>query len=172
MRSTFAGLLLAASALFGAAGALAADTDADALRQAQDRAEIQALMWRYVRALDTLNPDAYASVFTENGQFGAGENATRGRGALREMVVGLKEGRDAREADGAASASMYHVITNAHVEFVDENRARYHSYWMTVFGAAGQDTPPRVAAAGRGIDELVRVDGHWLIESRNVAPQD
>jgi hypothetical protein len=43
---------------------------------------------------------------------------------------------------------------------------------MTVFGAAGQETPPRVAAAGRGIDELVRVNGEWLIESRNVAPQD
>jgi hypothetical protein len=41
-----------------------------------------------------------------------------------------------------------------------------------VFGAAGEDTPLRVAAAGRGVDELVRVDGEWLIESRNVAPQD
>jgi uncharacterized protein (TIGR02246 family) len=173
IRSTLVGFGLTAAALLGTSGALAADADADALRQAQDRAEIQALMWRYVRALDTLNPDAYASVFTENGQFGAGANATRGRAALREMVTGMKEGRAAREADGAApSPSMYHVISNAHVEFLGEDRARYHSYWMTVFGAAGQDTPPRVAAAGRGIDELVRVDGHWLIESRNVAPQD
>jgi hypothetical protein len=42
---------------------------------------------------------------------------------------------------------------------------------MTVFGAAGPETPSRVAAAGRGVDELVRVNGQWLIKNRNVAPQ-
>jgi hypothetical protein len=42
---------------------------------------------------------------------------------------------------------------------------------MTVFGAAGADSPPRVAAAGRGVVELVRVNGQWLIRNRNVAPQ-
>jgi hypothetical protein len=50
------------------------------------------------------------------------------------------------------------------------NEARYDSYWMTVFAAVG-DTPVRVAAAGRGVDQLVRVNGHWLIKNRNVAPQ-
>jgi uncharacterized protein (TIGR02246 family) len=153
-------------------GSVFAD-DADILREARDRAEIQALMWRYVRALDTLDGDAYAAVFTEDGQFGAGENATKGRDALRQMVAGLASGRAAREAAGEPpSPPMYHVITNSHIEFAGEDEARYHSYWMTVFGAAGQDTPPRVAAAGRGIDELVRVNGRWLIRSRNVAPQD
>jgi hypothetical protein len=42
---------------------------------------------------------------------------------------------------------------------------------MTVFGANGPDTPPRVAAAGRGVDQLIRVNGQWLIQNRNVAPQ-
>jgi hypothetical protein len=32
--------------------------------------------------------------------------------------------------------------------------------------------PVRVAAAGREVDEIVRVNGHWLIESRDVAPPD
>lgn len=147
--------------------------DADVLREANDRAEIQELMWRYVRALDTLDAAAYAQVFTEDGVFGSGANATEGREALRKMVNDLKQGRVEREARGeAGSPPMYHVITNSHIEFVDADHARYHSYWMTVFGAAGADSPPRVAAAGRGIDELVRVDGQWLIETRNVAPQD
>jgi len=167
----FFGYVLTAASVLASTASWA--DDGDMLRQTQDRAEIQGLMWRYVRALDTLDADAYARVFTENGQFGTGENATRGRAALREMVMGLKQGREAREADGGApSPAMHHVITNAHIEFLGRDRARYHSYWMTVFGAAGQDTPPRVAAAGRGVDELVRVDGQWLIESRNVAPQD
>jgi uncharacterized protein (TIGR02246 family) len=156
---------------FGVAGtALAAD--ADVLREAQDRAEIQALMWRYVRALDTLDGDAYASVFTEDGTFGSGQNAASGRPALKKMIEDLKKNRAERAAGGEAIAPMYHVITNAHVEFTGKDTARYHSYWMTVFGATEQGGAPRVAAAGRGIDELVRVDGQWLIKSRNVAPQE
>jgi hypothetical protein len=89
------------------------------------------------------------------------------------MVAGMRTGREQREARGEPpSAPMYHVIANSHLEFLDQDRARFHSYWMTVFGAAGQGTTPRVAAAGRGVDELRRVDGRWLIASRNVAPQD
>jgi hypothetical protein len=149
-----------------------AATDADVLQEAKDRAEIEALMWRYVRALDTYDEDAYASVFAENGQFGTGPNATKGRAALTQMVVGLERARDERVAAGQPATPMYHVIANSFIEFPAPDRARLHSYWMTVFGAAGQETPPRVAAAGRGIDELVRVNGEWLIESRNVAPQD
>lgn len=171
IRAMLLGYVLAALSVLTSTASLA--DDAAMLRQAQDRAEIQALMWRYVRALDTLDADAYARVFTENGQFGAAENATQGRAALREMIKGLEAGRAEREAEsGESSPPMHHVITNAHIEFLGENRARYHSYWMTVFGAQGQSTPPRVAAAGRGVDELVRVDGEWLIESRNVAPDN
>jgi hypothetical protein len=43
---------------------------------------------------------------------------------------------------------------------------------LTVFAAGGKDVPPAVAAAGRGVDDLVRVKGKWLIKLRNVAPQD
>ena len=32
--------------------------------------------------------------------------------------------------------------------------------------------PPRVASAGRGVDELVRVNGKWLIKLRKVTPSD
>lgn len=163
---------LAAFAAFALWTGAAIAADDDVLREARDRAEIEALMWRYVRALDTFDEDAYASVFTEDGQFGSGPDATRGRTALSEMVADLERARTEREAAGAPSMPMYHVITNQHIEFVDENNARFHSYWMTVFGAAGESTAPRVAAAGRGIDELVRIDGRWLIKSRNVAPQD
>ncbi len=46
------------------------------------------------------------------------------------------------------------------------------AYWMTVFGAGAQNAPPRIAAAGREVDELVRVDGHWLIKLRDVSPKD
>jgi len=142
-------------------------------REARDRAEIDALMWRYVRALDTLNADAYVAVYTPDGQFGSGPTAPKGHDALKKMIADLKQGQVDREAkSGAQSAPMYHVITNPYVEFVDKDHVRYHAYWMTVFGAAGESTPLRVAAAGREYDELVRVNGRWLIKLRDVAPKD
>ena len=161
-------LALAASMLV-ASGTSFAD-DSAAVREA-DRAAIEALMWRYVRALDTMDADGYAAVFTMDGTFGSGSTQRKGRADLKAMVADLKKGRDERAAAGTPSAPMYHVIANHQVTFTGADTARYDSYWMTVFGAAGPETPPRVAAAGRGVDELVRVNGQWLIKNRNVAPQ-
>ncbi len=50
-----------------------------AAREARDRADIEALMWRYARALDTRKADAYAAAYTPDGQFVADGNATKGR---------------------------------------------------------------------------------------------
>ena len=47
-----------------------------------------------------------------------------------------------------------------------------HSYWITLFPAAGPQTPVRVGATGRAEDQLVRVDGKWLIKVRNVGLTD
>ncbi len=165
-RVMFAG----AVALAFAQAAFAADTRSPA-EDASDRAAIEALMWRYVRALDSLDPAAYASVFTEDGTFGSGSQQRKGRADLQQMVADLKKGRADREAAGQKNPAMYHVITNDSIEFVGPNEARYYSYWMTVFGALGTETPTRVAAAGQGLDQLVRVNGQWLIKNRNVAPQ-
>jgi hypothetical protein len=49
---------------------------------------------------------------------------------------------------------------------------RIDGYYITAVAGAGADTPARVAAVGRSVDELERVDGKWLIRSRNVAPMD
>src|SRR5690606_4091764 len=152
--------LLVYFALAAAAAGLSGAALAEDAARAQDRAEIEALMWRYARALDTFDPDAYAAVYTEDGEFKAGGNATKGREALRQMIAGLAQNRD------ESSPPMYHMTTDSYIEFIDESTARHHTYWLTVFGAAGQGQAPRVAAAGRGVDELVKVDGKWLIKSR------
>jgi uncharacterized protein (TIGR02246 family) len=169
MRRLTTGLAVAILALGAQSGVLA--DDAAVLREAQDRAAIEALMWRYVRALDSMDADGYAAVFTEDGTFGSGSTQRKGRADLKAMVADLKKGRDERAAAGTPSPAMYHVIANHQVTFTAPNEARYDSYWMTVFGANGPETPVRVAAAGRGVDQLVRVNGQWLIKNRNVAPQ-
>ncbi|HEU4619593.1 MAG TPA: nuclear transport factor 2 family protein [Gammaproteobacteria bacterium] len=173
MRTAVFALLGTAALASGFGGAAASADDTAILREAKDRAEIEALMWKYVRALDSFDEESYASVFTEDGQFGVGQNAEKGRPALKKMIADLKKGRADREAAGQSkSPPMYHMITNHSIEFVDQDHARYHGYWLTVFGAAGENGMTRVAAAGQEVDDLVRVDGKWLIKLRNVAAQE
>lgn len=153
---------------FAAPGAASA-SDADILREAQDRASIEKLMWGYVRAIDGFNPQAYVDVFTPDGSFGR----TQGSEALRKMVVDLKKSQDDRRAKGEQILAMHHIMSNQTIEFVDKDHARVYYYWMTVFGGAAGVTPvPRVAAVGRGVDDVVRVGDKWLIKTRNVAPTD
>jgi hypothetical protein len=155
----------------------ASASDADLLRESQDRAEIQGLMWRYVRALDSSDEEGYAKVYTPDGQFVSGANIVKGYDALKKMITDLKKARAEREAKGEPkSPPMHHVITNAHVEFADKDHAKYYSYWMTAFAGGPRNTSgapaPRIAAVGRAVDELVRVNGKWLIKHRNVSPTD
>jgi hypothetical protein len=156
---------------FGATMSAAA-TDADFTRESQDRVLINELMWKYVRALDSMNESAYVEVFTPDGEFSTGKTSTKGREALRKMVADLKKTRAEREAKGEKQAAMHHVIANSYIEFVDKDHARFHSYWMTAFAGSPGGATPRIAAVGRGVDDLVRVNGKWLIQTRNVAPQD
>lgn len=140
--------------------------------QAADREAINELMWHYARALDSLDADAYVATYTEDGQFGVGESATKGHDALRKMIAGFVENRKKREAEGNPAGAMFHMTADSWIEFVDATHARHHSYWMTVFGSAKRGEAPRVAAVGRGVDHLVKVNGKWLIQVRDVAPKD
>ncbi len=149
-----------------------AAADGDAVQEAKDRAEIEALMWRYARALDRFDADAYVAAYTPDGEFQAGGNPTKGTAALRKMIEDLKTNRAEREKAGTPQAPMYHMEMNTYVEFIGKDRARHHSYWQTVFGAVGRGGQPRVAAAGHGVDDLVKVNGKWLIKVRNVSPGD
>jgi len=171
MRNVVIGFV--AGALITAAGmSFTTSAAGTAEQQMQDRAEIEALMWKYTRSLDGYDPDGYASVYTTDGQFGTGANATKGHDALRKMVADLKQRRAENEAKGQKQPAMYHMTMNEQLEFIDNDHARINAYWQTVFGALGQDTPVRVAAAGRSVDDLVRLNGKWLIKTRNVTPQD
>lgn len=142
-------------------------------REARDRAEIEALMWRYTRALDTGDGTAYAAAYTVDGQFSAGGNATTGREALKQMVDALGTQQAAAQAKGEpARPPLYHMEANSWIEFIDENHARHHAYYLTARAAGGQNAPPQVVSVGRSVDQLERVDGKWLIKVRDVAPRD
>jgi len=129
-------------------------------QSAADREAIHTLMWRYALAFETLDPDAYVSLFADDGRFGE----TQGHDALRTMIENLKQSR-------VDSPREYLLMTDAWIEFIDETHARHHHYWMTIFEPAEQGASPDVSAVGRGVDDLVKIDGEWLIQTR-LAPQE
>jgi hypothetical protein len=81
----------------------------NAAQEAKDRAEIEELMWRYTRALDTGDGAAYAATYTPDGQFVAGGNATKGHAALKKMVDGVRDQQQAAKAKGEARPPLYHM---------------------------------------------------------------
>lgn len=142
--------------------------EANPAQEAADRAEIEQLMWNYVRAIDGFQPEAYAATFTEDGTF----LDIKGRAGLSQMVADMKKSQDDRRAKGETIPPMYHVMANQNIEFTGRDTARVHYYWQTMFaGNSAAAQPPRIAAGGRGVDDVVRVNGKWLIKKRDVAPQ-
>ena len=135
--------------------------------RAQDRVEIENLMWEYIQALDSHDAEAFAAKFTTDGQFGRGDSASKGREALKKMVIDAwaKMAADTKEGD-KKKPHMYHIATNQHIVFIDEEHARYYAYWMGVLETG------EIVSAGREVNELVRVDGRWMISFRDVAPDD
>lgn len=162
------GLVLGAGVVF-----TASKSDSDVLREVRDRAEIEDLMWRYARALDTNDAEAYASAYAPDGQFSAGPNPTRGRDALRKMIADLRQRQVGAQAKGEPKRPpMYHMSANERIQFTDKDHARIEAYYITAIAAGGAAAPLRVVGVGRSVDDVVRLNGQWLIMSRNVSPQD
>lgn len=151
------------------AGPAAAPAPAAQVGTDEDRAAIARLMWNYDRSLDNYDADAYVANFTPDGAFGQ----TKGREALHKMITDLVAGQETRRKAGTPIGKMHHFTMNQFLEFTGPTTARYHYYHQTVFGtggAVGSATAPTIAAAGQGVDDLVKVDGKWYIKYRNVAP--
>jgi uncharacterized protein (TIGR02246 family) len=151
---------------FALTTAAAAPDDA-AVQKLLDRAEIEALVTRYVTGLDTLDADLYAGVFAEDAVFELpGGVVHRGRAAIRKIVTDLQDSRARNQAAGTASPGLYHVMANTAIEVVDATNARHQSYAQTVRAAEGGQFV--VGFMGRYDDELVKRDGRWYIQTRKL----
>src|SRR5690606_12274309 len=100
--------------------AAAARADDAAVRKLLDKAEIEALVVRYVTALDTLDADAYPGVFTEDAEFDVSGTGYKGRAAIRKIVTDSQASRARNEAAGTPSPKLYHVMSNTSIEVIDE----------------------------------------------------
>lgn len=132
--------------------------------EVRDRAMIEDTMARYMYALDTADADAYAAVYAEDGEFVAGDFTEKGRDALRQYVVELRERWGLPE--GRHWGRTRHIFYNFTVD-VDGDTAQGQSYWQTLVPDP-EGGPWRILATGVSEDSFVKVDGEWLIQRRVV----
>ena len=132
----------------------------------QDRIAVEDVMARYVWAVDSLDADGYVAVFTEDAVIDSNGSISKGHEEIRRIVTNLIRRRDDNRAKGVRTANLYHVVSNVRITFPKANEAVHQSYWQTV----RRDADGRMVAAamGRSVDQLVRRNGKWLIQSRKL----
>jgi uncharacterized protein (TIGR02246 family) len=125
------------------------------LQRLEDRDAIHQLFVDYGRYLDSGNIDAYADLFTEDGEVMLGPmGRTQGRENIRALMAKVLDGRV-----GAA----YHVISSPAV-VLDGDEATSEVMWTVLQRDA--EGKPKLTSTGRHVDRLRRVDGAWRIAER------
>ena len=155
-------------------GALALSVATPAMAQpdyaptyAQDRAEIEDLMSRYLFAIDYFDWDAYVATFAPDGELEFASGVSHGREAIRTAVTNFSQGigRFYHTEDGAM-AKLRHVTLQSVVR-IEGDRAWARTLWVEMANHGPEDTM-KMGTYGLYEDEFVRLDGHWLIQRRNV----
>ena len=127
-------------------------------QEISDRLEIQALMVRYARAIDTQDyalldtcfvPDAHVD-YTQSGGT---------KGPYPEVRAWLEKAL-------APFATMMHLIGNTTIEF-DGDKASSRTYVINPMGFPNPDGTLHMFTVGaHSVDKLVRTDVGWLIAER------
>jgi hypothetical protein len=134
---------------------------------AQDRAEIEDLMARYLFAIDYFDWDAYVATFTEDGELEFASGSFKGRDVIRETVVRFSEGigRFYHTEDGEP-ALLRHVVLQTAIR-VEGDRGWGRSLWLEMANN-GPGDEMKMGTYGIYEDEFARVGGRWLIAKRRV----
>lgn len=134
---------------------------------AQDRAEIENLMARYLFAMDWNDFEAYAEMFTEDGELDYASGNAKGREAILETVRAFKDriGKHYVDAEGKP-AKLRHVVAQTVIR-VEGDRAWSTAMWYEMAND-GEGGKPRIGTFGTYEDELRRVDGMWMFARRRI----
>ena len=157
-RGWLVGIALVLAPVAGAAAAPARHS------YAEDRAEIQDLMARYLFALDWSDADAYAATFTPDGEIVWARGTVKGRAALAGLAADFHKQMVARY--GGPGVTLRHFITHSAIT-VKGDHAYAVSAWFEM-DSAGPNNSARMGTFGTYRDELVRSDGHWRFTRREV----
>jgi hypothetical protein len=135
---------------------------------AQDRAEIEDLMSRYLYAFDWQDAEAYAATFAKDGVLEFAGGTERGHEELKTVMrdMAVREKAKAEASFPPRRHRVRHYVTNLVLE-VDGDTARSTSYWWE-FNNDARAGRPYLGTYGHYEDELVRVDGRWLFARRKI----
>ena len=159
--------LALAGALLAAGTHAAAKQPDYAPTYAQDRAEIEDLMARYLFAIDYFDWDAYVETFAPDGELEFASGTSKGREAIRQAVTSFSKriGEFYHTADGKP-AKLRHVILQSSIR-VEGDKAWARSLWLEMANH-GPGDEPKIGTYGLYEDEFRKIDGRWLIARRNV----
>jgi uncharacterized protein (TIGR02246 family) len=132
----------------------------------EDRIAVEDVMARYVWAVDSLDPEGYVAVFTEDAIIDSNGSISKGHEEIRKIVTSLIQRRDDNKAKGLPTSNLYHVISSVRIAFPKPGEALHQSYWQTV--RRDKDGKMTAAAMGRSEDRLVKRNGKWLIQWRKL----
>jgi ketosteroid isomerase-like protein len=130
---------------------------------ADDRAEIEDLMARYLFALDFFDADAYAECFAEDGVLDWAMGTVAGREAIRAEAAGMNA---SMAGVFGAETTVRHFVTNIAIS-VAGDRASTRAAWFEAYNN-GPDGAPKMGTFGHYEDELARIDGHWRFKRRRI----
>jgi uncharacterized protein (TIGR02246 family) len=156
LRAVIAAALLMPSAAFAQTENL---TIEQRVRQLEDREAIRDLILAYAVRLDARDFDGYVDLFAENGVWQNGATLRRGRGEIRQMLVGIY----GEQAQVDTSDPSYRIVSNVEIA-LDGDRATAQSRQLTIM--RGEGGAPNPVLSGIYEDQLIREDGEWKILHR------
>jgi len=168
MKKRFGAALAAALLLLaGSASTAMAKQPHYSAHYAEDRAEIEDLMARYLFAIDYNDWDSYVETFAPDGVLEFASGTSVGRPAIRAMVMKFAEGigRFYHTEDGKP-AKLRHVVLQSVIR-VEGNRAWGRTLWLEMANHGPGDTM-KMGTYGIYEDEFRKVGGQWFIARRNV----
>jgi nuclear transport factor 2 (NTF2) superfamily protein len=118
---------------------------------------IRRVLVDYAAFLDGRDYTRYAALFTIDGEWRNGAGTHRGREAIRAMLATVLG------PEGAENKANYHLVSNPQIDVTGATATATSRYLFIMRGADGQ---PRPSLAGVYRDDLVRIDGRWLIRRR------
>jgi ketosteroid isomerase-like protein len=142
----------------------------------QDRVAIEQVWAKYAQALDTADPELYASLFTSDAYLEVDGKPFKGRDAIQAMIRDIRHklqvDKVPPDAHGRRFGPIRHLLSNLSVELKGDH-ATSESYWTEIISngknAQGVGNPPAVLKMGRYEDELVKQNGKWLYSRRIIS---
>lgn len=134
---------------------------------AEDRAEIEDLMARYLFAIDYFDWDSYVETFLPDGELEFTSGTYKGRDEIRAALekFSARIGEIYHTEDGSP-ATLRHVILQSSIR-VEGDNAWARSLWVEMANNGPGDTL-KMGTFGLYEDELKKIDGHWLFARRRV----